>query len=237
MSATTTTGPKLLHKKPTAAGGTGTAKEVSCPEGVTTRPIGTETALEADGCEPYVALSGNKRKEIEATLDEIVAEVRQLAVATAVLGAKLVGSDDYARARGLVVRILSGDRPLSELTNLLRRGYSRSQAVRALQAFVRYRLQRAHEPNREQQHVGLAQAVRPGSVEMFEQGAARELSLQRLRHGVGWSSEVRAAEARCGIPLGVWMASELAAGHFRGFLRQVPRRLGAHSWRPECREG
>ena len=68
----------------------------------------------------------------------------------------------------------------------------------------------------------MAQAVLPGSVEMFEHGAARELSLQRLRHGVGLSSEVRAAEARCGIPFGVWMAGELATGQFRGFLRRVP---------------
>ena len=197
-----------LHEKLTAADGL--AVERLSSEGGTTTPVATETGLEADACELHVVLAGNVRKKIEAILDETAAEVRQLAVATAVLGAKLLGGDYCTRARGLVVRILAGDRSHGELADLLRRGYSRSQAVRAIQAFVRYRLKRAYEPNRGRQHTGLAQAVRPGSVEMFEHGAARELSMQRLRHGVGLSSEVRAAEARCGIPLGVWMARRIS---------------------------
>ena len=199
---------KPLHEKLTAAGGL--ADEMLSSEGRTALPVAAKTGLEADACEPHVVLAGNVRKKIEAILDETVAEVRQLAVATAVLGAKLLGSDYCTRARGLVVRILAGDRPQGELTDLLRRGYSKSQAARAIQAFVRYRLKRVYEPSRGQQHAGLAQAVRPGSVEMFEHGAARELRLQRLRHGVGLSSEVRAAEARCGIPLGVWMARRIS---------------------------
>ena len=128
----------------------GAVEELACPEGVTALPVGTESTLEADGGGPCLASLGSRKKKIEATLDTIVAEVRQLAAATAVLGAKLVGSDVYARARELVLLVMTGDRPLSELMDLLRLGYNRAQAVRALQVAVRCRLRRSHGPNREQ---------------------------------------------------------------------------------------
>ena len=203
------------------------ADEMACPERVIPPPIGVESTLEANGDGPYPAALERRRKEVEATLATNAAEVRRLAAATAVLGTKLVGGDVYARAGELTMLIMAGDRPLSELIDLLRLGYKRAQAARALQAAVRCRLRLLHVPNRERLPWGLAQAVRPGSVAMFEfparhAGAARELSLQRLRHGAGRALEVLAAEGRCGLSLGQWLASDSAARQYRGFLRHVP---------------
>ena len=96
---------------------------------------------------------------MEANLATNAAEVRRLAAATAVLGTKLVGSDVYARAGELTMLIMTGDRPFSELVDLLRWGHKRVQAARALQAAVRCRLRRLLGPNRERLPWGLAQAV------------------------------------------------------------------------------
>ena len=65
--------------------------------------------------------------------------------------------------------------------------------------------------------------MRPGSVEMWEHGAASDPGLQRLRHGACRAWEVHAATGRCATPLKLWLASDPAARRCRPFLLCVPK--------------
>ena len=153
---------------------------------------------------------------METAVAKNEAEVRQLAAGMAVLGAELVGSDTFARAGELGPLIMAGARPASELVELFRSGYRRVQAARIVQAAVRCCLRRPLGPNRETK---AREPVRPGSVEMWEQGAAQEPSLQRLRHGACRAWEVHAATGRCAMPLKLWLTSDPAARRYRFFAK------------------
>ena len=216
------------------------AEEMACPERVIPPPIGVESTLEANGDGPYPASLERRRKEVEATLATNAAEVRRLAAATAVLGTKLVGGDVYARAGELTMLIMAGDRPLSELIDLLRLGYKRAQAARALQAAVRCRLRRLLGPNRERLPWGLAQAVRPGSVEMFVQVTCR---VPRGSCACRGCATAPAGPRRCvrprgdvGCHLGSGWSATQRRGAAEGFFGMC-RRSGARSSQSGCREG
>ena len=128
------------------------ADEMAGPERAISPPIGAEATQEAGGDGAHRASLARRRKEVEETLARNAADASWLARTTAVLGTEIVGGDVYARAGELTMLIMTGERPVSELVELLRWGHKRVQAARVLQAAVAA----ARCPK---------QAVLPGSVE------------------------------------------------------------------------